>query len=177
MPDRIIMHIDVNSAFLSWQAVYNLQRGHSVDLREIPSAVGGNQATRHGIILARSIPAKKYGVKTGETVWEAKNKCPQLLLVPPNHHLYMKCSKALMEILNEYSPRVQQYSIDEAFLDFTGMEERLGEPVPFAHRLKDRIHKDLGFTVNIGHILQQTAGQDGLGLKSPTWSTRCSPEK
>ena len=167
MPDRIIMHIDVNSAFLSWQAVYNLQRGHPVDLREIPSAVGGNQATRHGIILARSIPAKKYGVKTGETVWEAKNKCPQLLLVPPDHHLYMKCSRALMEILNEYSPRVQQYSIDEAFLDYTGMEERLGEPVSFAHRLKARIHKELGFTVNIGISCNKLLAKMASELKKP----------
>ncbi len=84
--NRIIMHIDVNSAFLSWQAVYNLQSGEKVDLREIPSAVGGNQADRHGIILAKSTPAKKYGVQTGEVIWQAKQKCPELVIVPPNYY-------------------------------------------------------------------------------------------
>ena len=83
MQDRIIMHIDVNSAFLSWQAVYNLQRGHSLDLREIPSAVGGNQATRHGIILARSIPARIMASKPVSRCGEAKTKCPGLVLVRP----------------------------------------------------------------------------------------------
>ena len=177
MQGRIIMHIDVNSAFLSWQAVYNLQRGHSVDLRGIPSAVGGNQVTRHGIILARSIPAKKCGVKTGETVWEAKNKCPNLVLVPPNHHLYIKCSRALMEVLNEYSPRVQQYSIDEAFLDYTGMEECLGEPVSLACRLKDRIHKELGFTVNIGISCNKLLAKMASELKKPDRVHTLFPEE
>ena len=167
MQDRIIMHIDVNSAFLSWQAVYNLQRGHSLDLREIPSAVGGNQATRHGIILARSIPAKNHGVKTGEPVWEAKTKCPGLVLVPPDRHLYMKCSSALMDILREYSPRVQQYSIDEAFLDYTGMEKRFGPPLVLAGRLKDRVREELGFTVNIGISCNKLLAKMASDFKKP----------
>ncbi len=167
MQDRIIMHIDVNSAFLSWQAVYNLQRGHSLDLREIPSAVGGNQATRHGIILARSIPAKNHGVKTGEPVWEAKTKCPGLVVVPPDLHLYMKCSSALMDILREYSPRVQQYSIDEAFLDYTGMEKRFGPPLVLAGRLKDRVREELGFTVNIGISCNKLLAKMASDFKKP----------
>ena len=101
---NIIFHIDVNSAFLSWEAVYRLaHKGGKQDLREIASAVGGDVTLRHGIILAKSIPAKGYGIKTGETIPEARRKCPGLVLVPPNYNLYEKCSAAFMEILREYS--------------------------------------------------------------------------
>ena len=95
--DKIIFHIDVNSAFLSWEAVYRLaHKGGREDLREIASAVGGDMALRHGIILAKSIPAKKYGIKTGQTILEAKRKCPTLVLVPPNYNLYEQCSACLL---------------------------------------------------------------------------------
>ena len=149
--DRVIFHIDVNSAFLSWEAVYRLfHLGGKVDLREQVSAVGGDMAMRHGIILAKSIPAKRYHIKTGETILEAKQKCPELILVPPNYGLYEKCSKAFMDILRQYSPDVEQYSIDEAFVDMTGTEKLWGDPVTAANRLKNQIRDTLGFTVNIG---------------------------
>ena len=149
--DRVIFHIDVNSAFLSWEAVYRLfHLGGKVDLREQVSAVGGDMAMRHGIILAKSIPAKRYHIKTGETILEAKQKCPELILVPPNYGLYEKCSKAFMDILRQYSPDVEQYSIDEAFVDMTGTEKLWGDPVRAANRLKNQIRDTLGFTVNIG---------------------------
>ena len=112
---RTIMHIDVNSAFLSWQAVYNLQKGDTLDLREIPSVVGGSQADRRGIVLAKSIPAKKFGITTGEVLWQARQKCPGLVVVPPDYNLYMKCSNILYETLKEYSPGLQRFSIDELF--------------------------------------------------------------
>ena len=148
---RVIFHIDVNSAFLSWEAVYRLfHLGGKVDLREQVSAVGGDMAMRHGIILAKSIPAKRYHIKTGETILEAKQKCPELILVPPNYGLYEKCSKAFMDILRQYSPDVEQYSIDEAFVDMTGTEKLWGDPVRAANRLKNQIRDTLGFTVNIG---------------------------
>jgi DNA polymerase-4 len=147
---RTIMHIDVNSAFLSWQAVYNLQRGENLDLRDIPSAVGGSQADRRGIILAKSIPAKKYGITTGEVIWQARQKCPELVVVPPNYDLYVKCSNMLYETMKEYSPKLQRFSIDEMFLDYTGMEPHFGQAVEAAHLIKDRIKGELGFTVNIG---------------------------
>ena len=148
---RIIFHIDVNSAFLSWEAVYRLaHKGDTKDLREFPSAVGGDMATRHGIILAKSIPAKKYGIKTGETILEAQRKCPGLVLVPPDYGLYEKCSAAFMEILREYSDIVEQYSIDEAFLDMTASCGLFGGPVETAERIRDHIRDKLGFTVNIG---------------------------
>lgn len=148
---NVIFHIDVNSAFLSWEAVYRLHHlGGKEDLREKVSAVGGDMAMRHGIILAKSIPAKKFHIKTGETILEAKQKCPELILVPPNYGLYEKCSKAFMDILRRYSPIVEQYSIDEAFVDMTGTEGLWGDPVTAAYRMKDQIRDTLGFTVNIG---------------------------
>ena len=114
--EKVIFHIDVNSAFLSWEAVYRLHHlGWKGDLREQVSAVGGDMAMRHGIILAKSIPAKKYRIQTGESILEAKQKCPNLILVPPNYGLYERCSKAFMGILQEYSPTVEQYSIDVRF--------------------------------------------------------------
>lgn len=149
--DKIIFHIDVNSAFLSWEAVYRLaHKGGREDLRKIASAVGGDMALRHGIILAKSIPAKKYGIKTGETILEAKRKCPPLVLVPPNYNLYEQCSAAFMEILREYSDTVEQYSIDEAFIDMSASCHLFGTPEETAEKIKNRIREELGFTVNIG---------------------------
>lgn len=148
---RIIFHIDVNSAYLSWEAVYRLSLpGETVDLRTIPSAVGGDVNTRHGIILAKSIPAKQFHIKTGEPVTDALKKCPTLTLVPPNRALYKKNSKALMDLLQEYSPVVEQYSIDEAFVDMTGTELLHGDPIETAHTIKNRIRDEMGFTVNVG---------------------------
>lgn len=148
---QIVFHVDVNSAFLSWEAAERLKKdADAPDLRVIPAAVGGDMAKRHGVILAKSVPAKKYGVRTGESIVEAKRKCPNLLIVPPNQALYSQRSKALMGILKEYSPQVEQFSVDEAFLDMTGMEALFGEPVKAAYKIKDRIREELGFTVNIG---------------------------
>lgn len=148
---RVIFHIDVNSAFLSWEAVYRLYHlGGKVDLRGEVAAVGGDMAMRHGIILAKSIPAKQYHIRTGESIVEAKQKCPNLILVPPNYSLYEKCSKAFMEILRQYSPEVEQYSVDEAFVDMTGTESLWGDPVAAADRIRNQIREELGFTVNIG---------------------------
>ena len=148
---KIIFHIDVNSAFLSWEAVYRLaHKGSALDLREVPSAVGGDVTKRHGIILAKSIPAKKYGVQTGETLSEARRKCPDLLLAPPNYGLYRECSAAFLGILREYSDLVEQYSIDEAFVDMTESCHLFGAPEETAGQIKDRIRDELGFTVNIG---------------------------
>jgi DNA polymerase-4 len=147
---RIVFHIDVNSAYLSWEAVNRLQYGDTVDLRTIPSVVGGDESTRHGIVLAKSIPAKKYKIKTGETLFSARMKCPHLVVVPPHYDLYMRCSAAMHKILEEYSPCVQQFSIDEYFLDYTNMEKHFGKPIDAAFQIKNRIKKELGFTVNIG---------------------------
>ena len=150
MPERVIFHIDVNSAFLSWEAVDRLRHGETIDLRLIPSAVGGDIASRHGVILAKSIPAKKYKVTTGEPVVDALRKCPNLVLVKPRHGLYQEMSAAFIRILNEYSDRIEQFSVDEAFMDMTGTSRLFGTPVEAAERIKDQIKEELGFTVNVG---------------------------
>lgn len=164
---RTIVHIDVNSAFLSWSAVCRLQAGEKLDLRTIPSVVGGSQADRHGIVLAKSTPAKKYSIQTGEVLWQARQKCPNLVVVPPDYELYMKSSNALVALLKEYFPVIQRFSIDECFADFTGMEKNFGDPVAYAYMVKERIKAELGFTVNIGigtnKLLAKVAGD----LKKP----------
>lgn len=145
---RIIFHVDVNSAFLSWEAAYRLYHlGGKLDLRTVPSAVGGDQEKRHGIILAKSIPAKKYHIQTGEPVIDAKRKCPELILVPPNYDLYNRSSKALLKIMSRYTDRIEQYSIDEAFMDMTGCTK---QPEKTAEEIKDTVVRELGFTVNVG---------------------------
>ena len=165
---RVIYHIDVNSAFLSWEAVYRLYHlGAQRDLRDEVAAVGGDMAMRHGIILAKSIPAKKYGIKTGESIVEARQKCPTLKLVPPNYHLYDQCSKAFMEILRRYSPDVEQYSVDEAFVDMTGTESLWGDPVLTADRIREQIRDELGFTVNIGISENKLLAKMASDFKKP----------
>lgn len=165
---RIVYHIDVNSAFLSWEAVYRLHhKGGVVDLREIPSAVGGDMEMRHGIILAKSIPAKKYKVTTGETILEAQRKCPNLVLVPPNYNLYEKCSQAFMEILREYSDAVEQYSIDEAFLDMSSSYHLFGTPEETAEQIKNRIREELGFTVNVGISVNKLLAKMASDFQKP----------
>lgn len=148
---HIIFHIDVNSAFLSWEAVYRLHHlGSHIDLREQVSAVAGNMSMRRGIILAKSIPAKKYNIKTGESIPDAKKKCPHLLLVPPNYTLYERCSKAFISILRQYSSRIEQYSIDEVFMDMTDSTSLFGDPVTAADQIRDHVRRTLGFTINVG---------------------------
>lgn len=149
--NTVIFHIDVNSAFLSWEAVYRIRHlGESLDLRTIPSAICGDIKKRHGIILAKSVPAKKYKVQTAETIGAALKKCPNLMLVRPHYDLYKTCSKEFLQILREYSPKVEQCSIDEAYMDMSGTENIWGDPVAAATLIRDRIYHELGFTVNIG---------------------------
>ena len=175
---NIIFHIDVNSAFLSWEAVYRItHKGGKQDLREVPSAVGGDMAMRHGIILAKSIPAKKCGIQTGETILEAQRKCPNLVLVPPNYSLYEKCSTAFIDILKEYSDIVEQYSIDEAFVDMTASCRLFGEPVEVAEQIKDRIKEELGFTVNIGVSSNKLLAKMASDFKKPDLVHTLYPEE
>ncbi|MGV8145015.1 MAG: DNA polymerase IV [Alkaliphilus sp.] len=164
---KIIMHIDVNSAFLSWQAAYELQKGSVVDLRSIPSVVGGSTEDRKGIVLAKSISAKSYGIVTGEPLWKSRQKCPDLLVVPPNYQLYKKCSKALGELLQRYIPNIQRFSIDEFFVDYTGMEKDYGCPVSMAYKIKDKIKNELGFTVNVGIGNNKLTAKMAGELKKP----------
>ena len=151
MDHRVIFHIDVNSAFLSWEAVYRLKQSpDAVDLRKIPAIIGGDESRRHGIVLAASLPAKKYGIRTAETVREAVTKCPDLTLCRPRYSMYQEASRAFVEEALEFSPVLEQYSIDEVFLDMTESIHAYESPRQAAVLLKDRIRDHLGFTVNIG---------------------------
>ncbi len=147
--ERLIFHIDVNSAYLSWEAVRHLEKTGE-DIRLIPSAIGGDREKRTGIILAKSIPAKKYEIKTGEPVAMALRKCPSLFLAKPDFRLYERSSAAFMEICRDYTPVLEKFSIDECFLDMTGTELLFPDPIRTAHEIKDRIREELGFTVNVG---------------------------
>ena len=149
MNDRLVFHIDVNSAFLSWEAAKRVEAGEA-DLRMIPSCIGGDPTKRTGIVVAKSIPAKKYGITTGEPMSMALRKCPNLVCVPPDFKLYTRCSHAFKAICREYTPAMESFSIDEVFLDMTGMGLIYPDPVATAHEIKDRIREELGFTVNVG---------------------------
>ena len=165
MKDRFVFHVDVNSAFLSWSAAYKVSvLGEEVDLRLVPSIVGGDQEKRHGIVLAKSMPAKKYGIQTGEAIVTAIQKCPNLVVIPPDYGLYVRASGAFIRKLKQYSDHVIQYSIDEAWVVLEGFEGLYGrgQMVRLAHELKEEIKAELGFTVNIGistnFLLSKMAG-------------------
>ncbi len=147
--ERLIFHVDVNSAYLSWEAARRVSQGEP-DIRLIPSAIGGDKEKRTGVILAKSIPAKKFGIKTGEPVAMALRKCPDLYLAKPDFRLFERCSKAFMDICREYAPVVEKISIDECFLDLSGTHRIYPDPVALAYTIKDRIRNELGFTVNVG---------------------------
>ncbi|RHS63603.1 DNA polymerase IV [Clostridium sp. AM45-5] len=149
MEERLIFHVDVNSAFLSWEAARRVKEGLP-DLREIPSCIGGDPKSRRGIVVAKSIPAKKYGVTTGELVALALRKCPDLVCVPGDFALFDRCSRAFKKICASYAPVMESFSIDEVFLDMSGTHLIYPDPVAVAHEIKDKIRDELGFTVNVG---------------------------
>lgn len=151
MADRVIFHIDVNSAFLSWTAAYRIRvLGETLDLRNIPSVIGGDRESRKGVVLAKSTPAKKYGIKTGEPIGIALEKCPQLVIAKADYSLYVDASRKFVSILREISPCVEQYSIDEAWVDMTGTEQLYGPPIMAAELISRRVKDEMGFTINIG---------------------------
>lgn len=146
----VIFHIDVNSAYLSWTAAEKLKNGAAQDLREIPSIIGGDQKSLHGVVLAKSVPAKKYGIRTGEPVANAFRKCPNLVMEPPDHKMYRQKSAMLMEYLRSFTTKIEQVSVDECYMDFTEIASQYASPVSAAFQIKDSIREKFGFTVNIG---------------------------
>lgn len=148
--EPIIFHIDVNSAYLSWSALSLLEKGENTDLRKIPAIIGGDMEKRHGVVLAKSIPAKKYGVTTGEPIVNALRKCPTLTIQPPDHHLYHERSKELMQLLRDVCPDIEQVSVDECFMDYTPIQNLYDSPVTAAHSIREQIRERFGYTVNIG---------------------------
>ena len=132
--ERIIMHIDVNNAFLSWTALDLLEKGYPEDIREIEAIIGGDESRRAGIVLAKSTPAKRKGVVTAETIYQAKRKCPNLKIFPPSHEMYKRKSKELFNLLTKYTPDIEVASIDECYLDYTKVKNMYGDELEFAKK-------------------------------------------
>lgn len=147
--ERLIFHIDVNSAYLSWESARRLKEGKE-DLRLIPACIGGDPNKRTGVVLAKSIPAKRFGICTGEPMGAALRKCPQLVIAPPDFSLYQQYSEAFLAICRRYAPALEQFSIDECFLDMTGTRATYPDPIALAYEIKNVIRDTLGFTVNVG---------------------------
>ena len=139
--DRIIFHIDVNSAYLSWSALEKLHNGSDLDLRTIPDIIGGDMARRHGVVLAKSIPAKAYGIVTGEPIVNAMRKCPGLTLEPPDHKLYSQRSRELMTLLSDFCPDIEQVSVDECYMDYTPIHRQYASPEEAASLIKNRVYE------------------------------------
>ena len=163
----IFFHIDVNSAFLSWTALELLEQGNEQDIRTIPSIVGGDTQTRHGIVLAKSIPAKSYGIQTAEPVVNALRKYPNLIIVPPNHRMYQKRSQMLMDHLSGICPDIEQVSIDECFMDYTPIMDKYHSPEAAAHIIKDSVREEFGFTVNVGISDRKVLAKMASDFKKP----------
>lgn len=146
---RLIFHVDVNSAFLSWEAARRVSNGEP-DIRLIPSVIGGDREKRTGVVLAKSIPAKKLGIRTGEPIGMALRKCPDLFMAKPDFRLYEENSKKFMDVCREYAPIVEKASIDECYLDLSGTHRIYPDPIALAHTIKDIIRNEFKFTVNVG---------------------------
>ena len=178
MADRIIFHVDANSAFLSWTAAYKVNvLGETTDIRDVPSVVAGDKSSRHSIILARSTPAKKCGIRTGEPLYIAQEKCPDLIIVPPDYGLYVDASRHFVEMLRQFSPAVEQYSIDEAWVDMTGTERLFGSPRLAAEAMRERICRELGFTVNVGISSNKLLAKMAGDLEKPNKVHTLFPEE
>ena len=162
---QIIMHIDVNSAFLSWTAAYEKQMGIERDIRTVPAVIGGNEQSRHGIVLAKSSPAKKFKIQTGMSLMEARQMCPNLLVIAPDYNIYVRASKALREYLKKYTPDVEVFSIDECFLRFTDLDR--DQAVKLAYKIKDSVREKFGYTVNIGVSENKLLAKQAGDLEKP----------
>lgn len=173
----IIFHIDVNSAYLSWTAVEKLKQGEEADLREIPSIIGGNKESRHGVVLAKSVPAKRYGIRTGEPVVNAFRKCPNLVMEPPNHKMYSIYSKKLMKFLRQYTSDIEQVSVDECYMDFTGISYKYNSPVDAAVEIKNKIWDIFGFSVNIGISTNKLLAKMASDFEKPNRVHTLFPEE
>lgn len=165
--DNIIFHIDVNSAFLSWSAIHMLENGYETDIRTIPSIIGGDQEARHGIVLAKSISAKAYGIITGEPIVNAKRKCPQLKIFPSDHNLYKTKSKSMIDYLKTLTSDIEQVSIDECFLFFSPIAQNYSSAIAAANEIKDTIFEKFGFTVNIGISDKKVLAKMASDFKKP----------
>lgn len=148
--NRVILHVDVNNAFLSWTATYMLKKGYKYDIRNRYAIIAGDESKRRGIVLAKSNLCKKCGVVTAEAIYSARRKCPYLEIYKPNYELYKYFSDKMYNYLCQYTDIIERYSIDECFLDYTGSMKLFGDPIEVAYKIKNDIFRLFGFTVNVG---------------------------
>ncbi len=158
---RTILHCDLNSFYASVELFLN------PELKGLPVAVCGSKEDRHGIVLAKTEEAKKYGVKTAEAIWEAKRKCPQLLIIPPHHDEYVEFSRRVRRIYEEYTDLVEPFGIDECWLDVTGSERLFGNGEEIAHKIRERVKKEIGITISVGVSFNKVFAKLGSDLKKP----------
>lgn len=148
--EKQILHVDVNNAFLSWTAIDMLKSGESIDIREIAAIIGGDESQRKGVVLAKSNIAKQFGIQTGEPIYFARKKCPNIKVFKSNHEIYHKYSEALYYTLLEYTDKIERFSIDECFMDMTGYIPKGKSLLEIAKEINERVKEELEFTVNIG---------------------------
>ncbi len=159
--ERVILHCDANSFYASVECLYR------PEIREKPVAVSGDPEARHGIILTKNTIAKRYGVKTGEAIWQAKQKCPELVCVPPDFPLYVRFSGKMRKIYEEYSPRVESFGLDECWVDLTQSGFSFDRGVRVANEIRNRIREELGITVSVGVADNKVFAKLGSDLKKP----------
>lgn len=164
---RTILHSDLNNFYASVECVYN------PGLRDHPVAVCGDPEARHGIVLAKNYPAKAMGVRTGEAIWQARTKCPGLVVIPPDFKKYMRFSKMMREIYAEYTPYIEPFGLDEAWLDVTG-HSMSGEVI--ADELRRRAKEELGLTLSVGVSFNKIFAKLGSDMKKPDATTVITPE-
>ncbi len=167
---RTILHCDCNSFFASVEEIDN------PDLKNVPMAVGGSEAARHGIILAKNESAKKFGIKTAETLWSARKKCPSLVIVPPRHDRYAEISRAVNNIYKEYTEFVEPFGIDESWLDVTDVRELFGDGVKIANELRERMKREVGLTISVGVSFTKSFAKLGSDYKKPDAVTVIMPK-
>lgn len=163
--DRIILHCDCNNFFASVECFFR------PELKQVPMAVGGSEDNRHGIILAKNEKAKKFGVKTAETIWQAKKKCPQLVIVPPHHGEYLRFSEKINQIYRDYTDYVEPCSIDESWLDVTGSTKLFGSGQEIADQLRKRVREEIGVTISVGVSFNKIFAKMGSDYKKPDATT------
>ena len=169
--ERVILHCDQNCFFASVELLSH------PDLRDVPMAVCGDPASRHGIILAKNEPAKRFGIQTAETVWQARRKCPGLVLLPPHHKLYREYSVRVNELYGQYTDLVEPFGIDESWLDITGSMHLFGgNPVAIADELRRRVREELGLSISVGVSFNKIFAKLGSDYKKPDATTLISPE-
>lgn len=165
--ERQILHVDVNNAFLSWTAIDRLRAGETLDIRTIPAIIGGEESSRHGVVLAKSMKAKEFGIKTGEPIYQARKKCPNLQVFQGDYASYQKHSSELYGLLLKYTDQIERFSIDECFLDMTLFLPPKETLLNKAYEINRRVREELGFTVNIGVANNKLLAKMASDFKKP----------